>query len=245
MLYDFCDTCYLKSDCRRLTGEIDNSQVLPDFCFPRKVAEHNLALANIPLRFQKARRDDYKEGSVLREHINDVIDRLLDGEQGIFICYTGSVTGTGKTHCAATILNHYLISALRKRIGNKEDLFQDTPLVYFVDYALLVDTLRDRYSDSYDATLMENAFNVPLLLLDDVGSGKMSDYAREQTNILINHRYSNNLSTIITSNLTLEELSEPTVLGKRVVSRMSDGAEIINFCSSDRRVPKSIFSVRN
>jgi DNA replication protein DnaC len=89
-----------------------------------------------------------------------------------------------------------LISTLRKRIGNKEDLFQDTPLVYFVDYALLVDTLRDRYSDSYDATLMENAFNVPLLLLDDVGSGKMSDYAREQTNILINHRYGNNLLLI-------------------------------------------------
>jgi DNA replication protein DnaC len=237
-LYDFCNTCYLKNDCRRLTGELDNSKMLADFCFPNKVAKHNLTKANIPLRFQTARPSDYPEGSPLREHVEDAIYRLLNETTGVSLCYLGKVTGTGKTHCAATVANQYLISVMRRRIDNKEDLFQDSPLVYFVDYAWWVDMLRDRYSDSYDDEAIKNAFDVPLLVLDDLGSGKMSDYAREQTNILINHRYSNNLSTIITSNLSLDEMAEPTLLGRRVVSRISDSAEIVEFNLTDRRTRK-------
>lgn len=242
-LYDFCKACYLKRDCRRITGELDNSKMLSDFCFPNQVAKYNVEKANIPLRFQQARIDDFKDNPKLMAHMKDIVSNLLDGESGVSLCLIGEKTGTGKTHCAAAVLNHYLVNTLRRRIEKKEDLFQDYPLVYFIDYALWVDTLRSRYSDEYDSEIVEPAFEVPVLVIDDIGAGKMSDYAREQTFILINTRYSNNLSTIITSNLSLEELSNPTVLGKRTVSRIMDNADIIEFCSTDRRSINNTFYI--
>ena len=140
------------------------------------------------------------------------------------------------------------LEPLLSKYTTKEDreerrFISGLPFSILRDYVLWVDTLRSRYSDEYDSEIVEPTFEVPVLVIDDIGAGKMSDYAREQTFILINTRYSNNLSTIITSNLSLEELSNPTVLGKRTVSRIMDNADIIEFCSTDRRSINNTFYI--
>lgn len=236
-LYEFCDRCVLKYTCRHLTGEMGNANMLHDFCMPFRMAEHNFKLAGVPSRFKFANINDFKDNPALFSHINDLLALLYKGSSAT-VFYYSSETGTGKSHCAATTLNSYLIYKLREIAQNKGDIFPEEPLGYFIDYAYLIDMLRDRYKDGYAPEAINYSLNVPLLVLDDVGSGKMSEYAREQTNILINNRYSKNLSTIITSNLSLDELATDELLGKRAVSRIRDGAIVIGFNYADRREVK-------
>lgn len=233
-LYDFCDECVLKFTCRHLTGEIDNSKMLQNFCMPYRMANHNFDLAGVPARFRFANVNDYRDNQELLRCLRSILKALKEGRNVSVFCHSRE-TGTGKSHYAATILNTYLTDKLREVAGNKGDIFPEEPFGFFIDYAYLINMLRDRYKDDYTPEAINFALEANLLVLDDVGSGKMSDYAREQTNILINHRYSNNLATIITSNLSLEELEREDMLGKRAVSRIRDGAIVLDFNFKDRR----------
>ncbi len=98
--------------------------------------------------------------------------------------------GCGKTHLAAAIAN--------------EALKNGTPTL-FLTVPDLLDWLRASYSSSTDS--FEDRFdeirNYPLLVLDDFGTQNATPWAQEKLFQIINHRYINQLSTVVTSNLDL------------------------------------------
>jgi len=57
---------------------------------------------------------------------------------------------------------------------------------------------------------LEQCFGAQLLILDDVGSERATEYAREQLYTLVNERYLRQLPMVITTNLTLNELKNPS-----------------------------------
>lgn len=73
----------------------------------------------------------------------------------------------------------------------------------------------------------------PLLLLDDLGAAKTSEWTEELTYRLINHRYEHMLPTLITTNLPTAELR--TALGDRVASRLAEMTERVILTGPDRR----------
>jgi DNA replication protein DnaC len=74
--------------------------------------------------------------------------------------------------------------------------------------------------------ILEHYSTVHLLVLDDLGTNKSTDWAFQTLYLIINNRYENLKKTIITSNLTLEQLSK--VLGDdRITSRIERMCEII------------------
>ncbi len=73
----------------------------------------------------------------------------------------------------------------------------------------------------------------PLLLLDDLGAAKTSEWTEELTYRLINHRYEHMLPTLITTNLPTAELR--TALGDRVASRLAEMTERVVLTGPDRR----------
>jgi DNA replication protein DnaC len=78
----------------------------------------------------------------------------------------------------------------------------------------------------------------PLLLLDDLGSAKASEWTEEITYRLINHRYNHCLPTIFTSNLPARAdggLDLTDALGRRIVSRLAEMATLVPMTGSDRR----------
>jgi DNA replication protein DnaC len=113
-------------------------------------------------------------------------------------------TGCGKTHLAAAIAN--------------QQIARGRP-AYFVVVPDLLDHLRSAYSpDSkipYDE-LFETIRTAPLLILDDLGAHSSTPWAEEKLYQLINHRYNHRLATVITTNLTLDDLDE------RLASRLAD-----------------------
>ena len=116
-------------------------------------------------------------------------------------------TGCGKTHLAAAIANQ-LIARGRQP--------------YFVVVPDLLDHLRAAYSpDSkipYDE-LFEAIRTAPMLILDDLGAHSSTPWAEEKLFQLINHRYNHRLPTVITTNLTMDELDR---LDERLASRLAD-----------------------
>lgn len=73
----------------------------------------------------------------------------------------------------------------------------------------------------------------PLLLLDDLGAAKTSEWTEELTYRLINHRYEHLLPTLITTNLPTAELR--TTLGDRVASRLAEMTDRVVLTGPDRR----------
>ncbi len=74
--------------------------------------------------------------------------------------------------------------------------------------------------------------NVPLLLLDDLGAERDSDFTREKLSFVLCSRYDQLRPTILTSNANLLELDawEP-----RVTSRLGDG-RVVKLAGGDRRI---------
>lgn len=116
--------------------------------------------------------------------------------------------GCGKTHLAAAIGN------LRLAKGDP---------VLFITTPDLLDHLRSTYSPSAETTydaMFDRIRNAPLLILDDLGVEKQSQWAQEKLFQLLNHRYMYRLATVITTNADLDSLDP------RVRSRLLDLALI-------------------
>jgi DNA replication protein DnaC len=111
--------------------------------------------------------------------------------------------GCGKTHLAAAIANFAVSMGV-------PTLFLTVPD--------LLDALRFAYG-SEDTTFearFDQIRNARLLVLDDFGTQNATGWAQEKLFQIINYRYINKLSTVITTNLTLDEIEA------RIRSRLSD-----------------------
>lgn len=73
----------------------------------------------------------------------------------------------------------------------------------------------------------------PVLLLDDLGAAKASEWVEEVTYRLINRRYNLMLPTLLTTNLAIKDLR--ACLGDRVTSRLAQMTTRVQFEPVDRR----------
>ncbi|MEU6987983.1 ATP-binding protein [Streptomyces sp. NPDC046324] len=130
-------------------------------------------------------------------------------------------TGTGKTHQAYGAVRILLAAGVRLRWEA-------------VTAADLYARLRPRPGFDGERDL-QTLMRCPLLLLDDLGAAKTSEWTEEVTYRLINHRYEHLRPTLITTNLPTGDLR--TVLGDRVSSRLSEMTECVILDGEDRRRP--------
>ncbi len=72
-----------------------------------------------------------------------------------------------------------------------------------------------------------------LLLVDDLGAAKTSEWTEELTYRLVNHRYEHLLPTVFTTNLTIRDLRD--ALGDRIASRLAQMTERVTLTGADRR----------
>ncbi|MFC1950095.1 ATP-binding protein [Chloroflexota bacterium] len=114
------------------------------------------------------------------------------------------VTGCGKTHLAAAIVNY-------RYQANQPALFMVVP--EFLDH--LRSTFSPESKVSYDQ-LFERVKTAPLLILDDFGEQSTTPWAREKLYQVINYRYNARLATVITARGSLDEIDSP------ISSRLAD-----------------------
>ena len=106
--------------------------------------------------------------------------------------------GTGKTHLAVAYLREDLLAH-----GEEHCRFVRT-----VDLLKAIrNSFNDNSGDSEKYLLDYYGAKVPFLVLDDLGAEKVSDFVLQTLYDLLDRRYGECLETLITSNLSLEELA--------------------------------------
>jgi DNA replication protein DnaC len=85
-------------------------------------------------------------------------------------------------------------------------------------------------------TEFERYLNVGMLVLDDLGAAKGTEWNEEVNYRLINHRYEHELPTLITSNVPPAKLAE--AMGERVASRLTEMSQRVVLRGTDRRAAR-------
>jgi DNA replication protein DnaC len=85
-----------------------------------------------------------------------------------------------------------------------------------------------------DEDRLDHLARTDLLVIDDLGSVAVTDWAAAHLLGLVDHRWARHLPTLVTTNT--QRLGE--VVGERVASRLGDGAVSIALDGPDRRRPR-------
>lgn len=167
----------------------------------------------IPKRFATAAIDD------MPEPIAGDLQDWADGPDGRNLLLFGPV-GTGKTHAA--------IAACRPPFDRGKH-------VRFLPVVELLDQLRPGGPEG----ALDELSHVDLLVLDDLGTERATDWTGERLGALVNRRWLEELPTVVTTNLppaapgvvdTLED-----AVGPRTYSRLVGGAVAIQLGGHDLR----------
>jgi DNA replication protein DnaC len=159
-------------------------------------------------------------------------------DRGLGLLLTGG-NGTGKTHLA--------VAALRELATRHGVVGQ------FWDYHELLREIRNSYDPSTSFTeyeVLEPIISMPVLLLDDLGAWKMTDWMNDTLFYVLNKRYLATRPTLITTNYpdrepSARELAEADTtlrreylidrIGLRLRSRLLEACAVIRLEGQDVR----------
>ncbi len=116
----------------------------------------------------------------------------FDPRDGKGLLLVGGI-GTGKTHLAVGIL--------------KELIAARNSACLFCDYRELLKQIQNSYNESVKATelqVLRPVFEADVLLLDELGAVKPSEWVWDTVSLILNTRYNDNRTTIITTNFADE-----------------------------------------
>jgi len=150
--------------------------------------------------------------------------------------------GTGKTHLAVAALRGKAEHWLHERaLEVDKNIYYDpsnAPLqkMRFLNVPLFLERLRSqmKYSEGEASQLFEYCLDkASVVVLDDLGKERATDWASEKLYVLIESRYSACKPTIATSNRTLDELDD---LGYGpAISRLQQTCRVVRMDAPDYR----------
>ncbi|MGA3196782.1 MAG: ATP-binding protein [Terriglobales bacterium] len=175
-------------------------------CLVRARAASLIAAARIPKRYEHCELSNFTtdfpglDRSVSLAHINaSRFVQEFDPSEGKGLLLVGGI-GTGKTHLAVGILKE-LIAA--RGCG-----------CFFCDYRELLKQIQNSYNDSVQATelqVLRPVFEAEVLALDELGAVKPSEWVWDTVSLILNTRYNDNRTTIITTNFPDEAAAVTSV----------------------------------
>ena len=156
--------------------------------------------------------------------------------QGLYL--TGQV-GTGKTHAAWATLGAWCRATRTRPHGEESPTIEwggasgrTAPNIIFTRLTDLLDDLRPGEAA---VRTIRDCQRAALLVIDDIGAEKPSEWTQERVYSVIDHRYANCLPLIVTSNLPPSKLADQ--IGERAASRLAEMCEVVAMTGTDRRKP--------
>jgi len=173
-------------------------------------------------RHESCSFENYKGGEKIKEICENFLSNSFD------LIFSGG-SGTGKTHLASAILRE-LVKSGKVSGWRSSGIFKSVPELL----AEIRATYRNNSGDD-EKTLIEEYSDTQYLVLDDFGAEKTTEWSISTLYLIIDRRYRECLPTIITTNLTLDEIAEK--FDQRIASRLSS-ARIITIKGADYRAKK-------
>lgn len=165
------------------------------------------------------------------DNIKNYSEKLVNGIQKKGLILVGN-NGVGKTHLACGIANKLIENGI--------------PVIYGTLINLLAE-LRNSYDTENNISEMEIIKlyeNFDLLIIDDLGKEKPSEWGLEKLFTIINSRYENNLPVIITTNYNQNTLLERLSLNseietaRSIISRLYEMCYLVKIDDIDHRIKK-------
>jgi DNA replication protein DnaC len=181
----------------------------PCECRLKKLKDHLLDRLNIPKRYAECHFHNYKEISESHTAAKTMAYRFSDKypavDRGLLLMGT---VGLGKTHLAVSIL---------KALSEKG--FYS----YFCEFGSLLKEIQDSYnpiSQNSELQVLAPLFDADVLVLDELGASKPTEWVRDTLSYIINTRYNDKKMTIFTTNYLDERKKHEETLAERVGVRM-------------------------
>jgi DNA replication protein DnaC len=200
-------------------------------CWRASNTDRLVAESRIPKRYQHCSLDNFV-GYDNERLLNAVARarRFADAfpvvDKGLFLI---GPPGIGKSHLAVAVLKQVMTTRGARGL--------------FYDVRELLKLIRSTYSPTVRATesdVLAPVMTAELLVLDDIGAEKTSEWVEETLNLIVTTRYNERRLTIFTSNYEeKEDRSDPDSLlarvGFRMHSRLYEMCEFLEFDGADYR----------
>jgi DNA replication protein DnaC len=153
--------------------------------------------------------------------------------------YLAGQVGTGKTHTAWMALAAWCQATGTRPHGEEPPSIdwggpsvRTAPNVVFTRLTDLLDNLRPGEAA---VQTIRDCQRAVLLVIDDIGAEKPSEWTQERVYSVIDHRYAGCMPLIVTSNLPPSKLADQ--VGERAASRLAEMCEVVAMTGTDRRKP--------
>jgi DNA replication protein DnaC len=199
-------------------------------CWRENIGRQRLAGANIPKRYQHCTIANFTAYNETLERAAAKAKRVAEAfpavTQGLFL---EGQPGVGKTHLAVAVLKQVV------QTTGARGLFYDTR-----DLLRLIRSTYDPSTRTTELEVLRPVMNADLLVLDDLGAEKTSEWVEETMNLIVNTRYNERRLTIFTSNYPdIPDDTDPNALlfriGLRMRSRLHEMCEFLPMDGADYR----------
>jgi DNA replication protein DnaC len=206
-----------------------------------------VAACRIPPRYEHCTLESFEPGSpsLLAAHEKAVAFcegyPHLDADEGLGLLFTGD-NGVGKTHLAVAVLRELVT---RKGARGR-----------FWDFHALIREIKSSYDPETKTTelmVLQPVVEADVLVLDDLGAWKMTDWMNDTLFFVLNGRYMAKRPTVITTNyqdVTREEVLAADPLrrreflveriGQRLRSRLMEMCLVVRIQGSDHRQARQL-----
>ena len=147
-------------------------------------------------------------------------------------------SGVGKTHFAVALMRHEILNLEPEQKNyHKWDIPSEKMPLFVPVIELLLD-IRNSYNNTSisEKTIIDKYTHVDLLVLDDLGAEKTTEWVLQALYTIIDRRSREEMRTIITSNLSLTELKNK--LDNRIASRIAGLCDVQEIEGKDRRLTR-------
>ena len=223
--------CEICGGTRWTSAEVDGVERLVRCdCWRAAVVDRLLAEARIPSRYARCELSNFEHDADSPREAYRRATRFVSAfpviDKGLLLY---GHNGVGKTHLAIGILKEVI--RLKGARG------------YFFETRELLRLVRDTYNRSVEETEMDvlgPVLEADLLVLDDLGAERTSEWVQETLGLVVNTRYNARRATIFTSNLVdLPDNTDPRgfvfQLGARTRSRLKEMCDWVEIQGADVR----------
>jgi len=211
-------------------GDTGQRRVVRCDCWRENIGRERLASANIPKRYQHCTLGNFTayNESLQRAVVQArrVADSFPDVSRGLFL---EGQPGVGKTHLAVAVLKQAI------QTTGARGLFYDTR-----DLLRVIRSTYDPATRTTELDVLRPVMTAELLVLDDLGAEKTSEWVDETMNLIVNTRYNERRLTLFTSNYPdIPDDTEPNSLlfriGSRMRSRLHEMCDFVVLDAADYR----------
>jgi DNA replication protein DnaC len=214
-------------------GMLDrDNQSVPCHQPPVSKVINNFNRAEIPAKYCDSTLEKFQNFSGNGERVVNQVRNWQKqfkprGSKGLIV--TGPV-GVGKTYLLAALARNFVEQGLSVR---------------FTDFFQLLAELRAGFSEGKaDSTILAPLINVDVLLIDELGKGRNSDFELTTLDQLVSERYKRNLTIVASTNYKLTANAAAHAFNYDLDAAGSGGSDFSpdKFGSLEKRVGQRIFS---